>query len=130
MGGMKLLMAVALLALVQTPARAEDKEAPIRFTVSRDQVFAAAMVAVAKHADRIDQANQESGFISYMAWYSKMFGGRFPVSVSLVSEDGGKATRLLVVCPKSEVRKKAVRLIADELVQQGLISKAEIPKGF
>jgi len=127
---MKTLMVVALLALVQVPAIAGDKEEPIRFAVAKDQVFAAAMIAVSKHADRIDQASQESGFISYMAWYSKMFGGRFAVSISLVSEDGGKATRLLVVCPKSEVRKKAVRLIADELVQQGLISKAEIPKGF
>jgi len=127
---MKALMVVALLALIQSPTYAGGKEEPIRFVVPKDQVFAAAMVAVSKHADRIDQVSQEGGFISYMAWYSKMFGGRFAVSISLVSEDSGKATRLLVVCPKAEVRKKAVRLIADELVQQGLISKAEIPKGF
>ena len=116
-------MVLAFL-LVAILAAAKD-DAPVKFSIPRDRVYAVAMLVVAKSAVRIEQANQESGFISYVAWYSKLLGVKFPVSITLISEDDGKATQLLVVCEKSEVKKKTVRAISEELLRQGLIQESE-----
>jgi hypothetical protein len=127
------MMLALLLALTIVPAAGGDKakNAPIQFSATKGQVFAAAMVAVAKDAVRLDQVNQEAGFISYVARYapfgSFMGGPDFPVSITLISEDEGKATRMLVVCEKSEVKKKAILAIADELLRQKLIPQSEVP---
>jgi hypothetical protein len=54
-----------------------------------------------------------------------MNGPVFPISITLISEDEG--TRVLVVCAKSEVKKKAIRQIAEELFRQKLIPQSEVP---
>jgi hypothetical protein len=124
-------MLALVLALAVVPAGAGDKnkDAPLKFSATKSQVFAAAMVAVSKDAIRVDQVSQEGGFISYMARYSPfgsfMDGPVFPISITLITEDEG--TRVLVVCAKSEVKKKAIRQIAEELLRQKLIPQSEVP---
>jgi hypothetical protein len=127
--------AIALLLLgFAAPAICGGKDTV--FSAPRDKVYAAALETVASEW-RVEQADKESGVISFRSGMSmKSWKGQ---DLSLLVTDAEGGTKIIVNAEKrggqigtwgegGKLAKKALRLIGERLHKDGLIPESEVPK--
>lgn len=133
----KSLLLVAFVAFaVGSPANAGDKNTGTIFSAPKDKVYSAALEVIASEW-RVEQANKDSGIISFRSGMSKWSWKGQDLSLLVMEVEGG--TKVIANAEKrgdqavtwgegGKLAKKAIRMIGEKLHKDGLIPESEVPK--